>query len=152
MTINTIGFGVPASDDQPKFILSIPRGGKDSDTIQLIEFDPSRKPGSEEVVKAEIDGKAFKQLRPIILSFMNRRLKKSGLKTGKLKSGDNDISEVIGKELCVLMWAADGCDAAGIERAYDGWTRYTLSELWWMYKQGSDNLVWRKALSIALTE
>ena len=92
---------------------------------------------------------------------MNRRLKTSGLKPGKWKSGVTYVSRLLGKELMLLAWAVEDADPATIPTAIRNWLGLQPEERWWLYTMtnaatghaGSGrNRGWRKAVRFALTE
>jgi len=92
---------------------------------------------------------------------LNRRLKLSGLKPGKWKSGVNYVSRLLGKELVLLAWAIEDADPATIPTAIRNWLGLQPEERWWFYTTtnaatghavSGRNRGWRKAVRFALTE
>lgn len=88
------------------------------------------------------------------------RLKARKLASPRWTVGDNKVDRMLGKELCVLAWAAehassvDECKAIGAK-----WAALKPEERWWLFSQTAaeaglpddKDAGWRKALYYALS-
>lgn len=88
------------------------------------------------------------------------RLKAKRLSSPRWTVGDNKVDRMLGKELCVLAWAAE--QASSIEECKAiaaKWAALKPEERWWLFSQTAaeaglpedTNAGWRKALYYALS-
>ena len=90
----------------------------------------------------------------------NERLKARKLKTGRWKTGENLVDRLLGKELCVLAWAAETAHSEELPIICGRWGGLRPEERWWLFSitvaeaglpEDSDR-GWRKALYYALSD
>lgn len=164
MTPRYIDFAYPAHLAAPHhfFISETDRG-----TIYLTECLGAA--GGGRISRATLDGGVFKRIRSDIRDALNDRIKgvnaSTGMKAGekKIPSGKGwnkgeptRIDRILGRELCVLIWALDGCPAGRESAVIDLWKSYRPEDLWWIFIQadqdGREHDVelrgWRKALPV----
>jgi hypothetical protein len=90
----------------------------------------------------------------------NARLRARRVPPSTWKPNENILDRMLGKELCVLMWAAELAGEAQLDTICARWTALRPEERWWLYamtvaegglaedgKRG-----WRKALYYALSD
>ncbi len=165
------GFGFRPAESTHHFRVHIPAGSQRDVTIsEHYTFDDTRKlpeqtgsfsdayDGQLKVVLARVK---WNGIAEEVRAELNRRLKASGIKTGKWKTGTNYVSRLLGKELVLLAWAIQDADPATIPTAIRNWLGLRQEERWWLYTMtnaASGNAEsgrgrgWRKAVRYALTE
>ncbi len=168
-TVIDHSFGFDPKESTHHFLVHIPRGG--SANIEISEhftWDPETG-SSERTYGTRLDG----QIRVIlkrpkwdaiadeIRAQFNQRIKKSGIKIGSWKVGDNLLRRELGKELVLLAWAIEDADPGLIPAAIANWSGLVPEERWWLYTQtaaatghgtGDKGKGWRLAVRYALTE
>ena len=90
----------------------------------------------------------------------NERLKAAKIPVGRWHSGTNLVDRLLGKELCVLAWAAENATDEEIPVICSKWAALRPEERWWLFsmtvaeaglpedaKRG-----WRRALHLALSD
>lgn len=91
----------------------------------------------------------------------NPRLRAKKVPTSTWKPGDNLLDRLLGKELCVLMWAAEPATTAGqLEVICRKWSELRPEERWWLYSMtaaeaggaADGRRGWRHALFLALSD
>lgn len=90
----------------------------------------------------------------------NDRLKTAKLLTGRWHTGTNLVDRLLGKELCVLAWAAETANADQIPVICSKWAALRPEERWWLFTMtvAESGLVedthrgWRRALFHALSD
>ena len=139
--ISTKGFGVPdvpGMDFPHQFILTIPSGRKLDDEI-TVEEDFGSQPGSEGRIafRASISRRLWNELKNQVQFYLNSRLKSRNLKNSKFTVGQNVVDRLLGREVCVLIWAIEHLDddPRRASAIYDHWKQYNPEELWWLYQQ-----------------
>lgn len=90
----------------------------------------------------------------------NARLRARKVPPSSWKPQDNLLDRMLGKELCVLMWAAEHASEEQLDAICFKWTALRPEERWWLYamtaaqgglaEDGSRG--WRKALYYALSD
>ena len=88
------------------------------------------------------------------------RLKAQKLPTARWTVGDNKMDRMLGKELCVLAWAAEHASSVDECKAIAArWAAFKPEERWWLFTQTvaeaglaeDKEIGWRKALYFALS-
>ncbi len=91
----------------------------------------------------------------------NQRMRNSGMRAAKWKTGVNRVQRLFGKELMVLAWAIEDADPNDIPQAVENWLGLKPEERWWLYTVTNaatghpthgKGKGWRKAIRFALTE
>lgn len=90
----------------------------------------------------------------------NGRLKAQKVATGRWKVGSNLIDRLLGKELCVLAWAAEMATQAQLPIICSRWTALRPEERWWLFSMTvaeaglaeDTRRGWRRALHAALSD
>lgn len=90
----------------------------------------------------------------------NDRLKAAKVLTGRWHTGTNLVDRLLGKELCVLAWAAETGDADQIPVICSKWAALRPEERWWLFAMTvaesgmpeDTTRGWRRALFYALSD
>jgi hypothetical protein len=90
----------------------------------------------------------------------NERLKVAKLSTSRWHSGTNKVDRLLGKELCVLAWAAEKAEEHIIPIICSKWLALRPEERWWLFSMTvaeaglaeDSERGWRKALFHALSD
>jgi Protein of unknown function (DUF3780) len=90
----------------------------------------------------------------------NDRLKAAKVLTGRWHTGTNLVDRLLGKELCVLAWAAETATTEQIPIICNKWAALRPEERWWLFAMtvAESGLIddtergWRRALFHALSD
>jgi hypothetical protein len=90
----------------------------------------------------------------------NDRLKAAKMAVGRWHTGENLVDRLLGKELCVLAWAAETADPAQIRVICSKWAALRPEERWWLFAMTvaeaglpiDTSRGWRRALFHALSD
>ncbi len=90
----------------------------------------------------------------------NDRLKTARILTGRWHTGTNLVDRLLGKELCVLAWAAETANEEQIPIICNKWAALRPEERWWLFamtvaEAGRPEDIqrgWRRALFLALSD
>jgi hypothetical protein len=90
----------------------------------------------------------------------NTRLKAAKLPAGRWHTGSNLVERLLGKELCVLVWAAETANAEQIPVIGSKWSALRPEERWWLFSMTvaeaglteDTQRGWRRALFHALSD
>ncbi len=90
----------------------------------------------------------------------NDRLKAAGVLTGRWHTGTNLVDRLLGKELCVLAWAAETAGEDKIPIICSKWAALRPEERWWLFAMTvaecglpeDTQRGWRRALFLALSD
>lgn len=96
-------------------------------------------------------------IAPAVETHMNARIREKGLKTSRLRIGDNRIDRILGREVIVLAWAVEHMTPAQAEAAVARWKHYRPEEMWWLFQQididgrawDAPQKGWRAAIKVA---
>ncbi|MCX7411763.1 MAG: DUF3780 domain-containing protein [Planctomycetales bacterium] len=163
-------FGFAPEESPSHFIVHIPTGS--SVTVEISEHHswdaervaPSIHYGTERddgQVRCVLSRAKWNDIAEVVRAEFNARLKKTGQRTGKWRTGYNPVARMLGKELTLLAWAIEDADPALTSTAIANWQGLAPEERWWLYTMTAAatghyslgrNLGWRKAVRFALTE
>lgn len=90
----------------------------------------------------------------------NDRLKAAKMLTGRWHTGTNLVDRLLGKELCVLAWAAETANEEQIPVIRSKWAALRPEERWWLFAMtvaeaglpDDTQRGWRRALFHALSD
>jgi hypothetical protein len=90
----------------------------------------------------------------------NDRLKTAKISTGRWHSGTNLVDRLLGKELCVLAWAAETANGDQVAVICNKWAALRPEERWWLFAMTvaeaglpeDTQRGWRRALFLALSD
>jgi hypothetical protein len=161
------GFGVPETEVDPQhFVVRIGASGRDLVTviedygISGPKFDADENAQVDQVVRCTIHPRRWRMVASPLKNAFNERLKSRKYRTGRWETGDNRVHRLLGRELCVLLWAIEQCDETLIPAAINTWLGLRPEERWWLYamaahssgKANDYDRGWRKAIRFGLTE
>lgn len=156
MKIN--GFGVYAEDAfATTYIVDIP--SKETDYISITEkFVQSDRVVAVE--RVQLPYKIWAGIANAAKTDFNARLKSLGLSSGKWLAGSIRVERLMGKELCVLAWAAEMATVDELPSICQRWSALRNHERWWLYSAtvaehglaAQKGKGWRIALYYALSD
>ena len=90
----------------------------------------------------------------------NDRLKVLKVTTGRWHTGTNLVDRLLGRELCVLAWAAETASPEELPVICSKWAAFRPEERWWLFAMtvaeaglpGDSQRGWRRALYYALSD
>lgn len=90
----------------------------------------------------------------------NDRLRAAKVATGRWHTGTNLVDRLLGKELCVLAWAAETANEEQIPIICNKWAALRPEERWWLFAMtvaeaglpDDTQRGWRRALLLALSD
>ena len=90
----------------------------------------------------------------------NQRLRDAKIPTGRWHTGTNLVDRLLGKELCVLAWAAETATPGEIAVICNKWAALRAEERWWLFSMtvaeaglpDDTQRGWRRALFLALSD
>lgn len=154
----TLGFGVPATSDPHHFKVIVPRSN--TAPVQVSEYLGLQALSDEHSVidRAVLDRARWTAIRAEVQRAFNARLSTHNLKPSAWKAGDNPVDRLLGKELCVLVWAVEHMEMEKIPVAVRNWLALRPEERWWLFGMtalstggiGDGDKGWRLALRHAL--
>ena len=132
--VETVGFGAPAAFGAHIFRVEIPasRTGE----ILLVEDygyegNEGGIPGSED--RVVLGRGAWTKIADVARREFNPRLKAAKLPVGRWRSGTNKVERLLGRELCVLAWAAERADKDELPVVASKWAALRPEERWWLF-------------------
>lgn len=157
----TVDFGAPAAFGAHVFRVEIPasRTGK----VVIVEDYGYRgceggiPPYEERVI---LERRVWSKIADVARREFNVRLKAAKLKTGRWHTGTNLVERLLGRELCVLAWAAEKATDEEIAVIGSKWAALRPEERWWLFMvtvaeaglPDDYNRGWRRALHLALSD
>ncbi len=157
----TTGFGVPNDIDPHHFVVDIP-AARANPVVITEQFGLSGGSNGlpDSLERCQLNQDAWNAVRKELERVLNDRLKEKKLATSRWKSGKNQVERLLGRELCVLVWAIEAAPKEMIPNAIRNWSGLKPEERWWLFAMAASmtgtsqdiDIGWRKALRVALTE
>jgi Protein of unknown function (DUF3780) len=157
----TVDFGASASFGAHLFRVQIPDARNDS--VVIVEDYGYR--GQEGGIPCYEERIALARcvwsaIAVIARREFNDRLKASRVLTGRWHNGTNLVDRLLGKELCVLAWAAEIATEEQIPVICSKWAALRPEERWWLFSMtvaeaglpDDTQRGWRRALFHALSD
>jgi len=159
--IETVDFGAPASFGMHHFYVEIPVAPKEA--IRVFEdfgFDGDEKSRESTECRVLLARKLWTKIRDDARRDFNTRLKLKKMSIGSWNMGIIKLDRFLGRELCVLAWAAEHASPQECTIITQKWLALRPEERWWLYAKtaseaGSAEQTgrgWRKALYCALSD
>ena len=158
---STVDFGAPDKFGVHLFRVEIPAARNES--IVIVEDYGYR--GMEAGIPREEERVALERpnwsaIADIARREFNDRLKTAKVLTGRWHSGTNLVDRLLGKELCVLAWAAETANDSQLPVICSKWAALRPEERWWLFAMtvaeaglpGDTQRGWRRALFFALSD
>lgn len=158
---NTVDFGAPADFGAHVFRVEIPARR----TAEVVIVEDYGYHGSEGGIPKEeervvLERRVWSKIADAARREFNTRLKAAKLKTGRWHVGTNLVERLLGRELCVLAWAAEKATDEEIPVICSKWAALRPEERWWLFMvtvaeaglPGDHQRGWRRALHLALAD
>lgn len=157
----TVGFGAPDDFGAHVFRVEIPTA-KDGE-VRVVE-DYGVKGGDQgrpyDEVRAVLPRDVWSSVSESCRRDFNDRLKSNKMLTGRWMTGSTKVDRLLGKELCVLVWAAEHATKDERKVVCAKWSALRPEERWWLFSQTvseaglaeDSGRGWRKALYFALAD
>ena len=159
--IQTVDFGAPDTYGAHVFRVEIPAARPAS--VVIVEDYGYR--GQEGGVPRDEDRAVLKRpiwsaIADIARREFNDRLKAAKVHTGRWHTGTNLVDRLLGKELCVLAWAAETANEEQLPVICSKWAALRPEERWWLLAMTvaeaglpeDTQRDWRRALFLALSD
>ncbi len=158
---DTVDFGAPSEFGAHHFHVLIPAAPRDA--IEIVEdfgFDGGDARRETEECRVVLARGLWTKIRDEARRDFNARLKQEKMSTGSWSVGKTRLDRFLGRELCVLAWAAEHASPAECAVICQKWLAMRPEERWWLYAKtaaeagrSTDTLRgWRKALYCALSD
>ncbi|HHD63245.1 MAG TPA: DUF3780 domain-containing protein [Desulfobulbaceae bacterium] len=159
--VETVDFGAPAAFGMHHFYVEIPTGPRDAISIYEdygFDGDESRRETTE--CRVILARELWTKVRDDARRDFNGRLKAKKQKTGTWKTGIIKLDRFLGRELCILAWAAEHGSPDECLVICQKWLALRPEERWWLYSKTASEAGlaeqtrrgWRKALYCALSD
>lgn len=157
----TIGFGYNPLESNHYFIIEIPK--KISENVNIYEY-VFHDNIEEKTLKIIISKKVWLKVAPFLEREFNTILSSYSLKKSKFTVGDNIVERLLGKELCLLLFAIEHLDnnSDDISQVIQNWSAIEREFRWFLYTMidtsaGEYNDInifkgWRDAIKTALSD
>jgi hypothetical protein len=157
----TVDFGAPSDFGMHHFYVEVPAAPRDAVCIYEdfgFDGDESRRETIE--CRLILARELWTKIRDDARRDFNERLKVKKQSTGSWSVGKTKLDRFLGRELCVLGWAAEHASPDECLVIRQKWLALRPEERWWLYSKtasesGNDNQTqrgWRKALYCALSD
>lgn len=157
----TVDFGAPDAFGAHVFRVEIPASRNAS--VVIVEDYGYRGQeggiprGEERVILAR---PVWSAIADIARREFNDRLKAAKVLTGRWHTGANLVDRLLGKELCVLAWAAEMANPEQLPIICSKWAALRPEERWWLFAMTvaeaglpeDTQRGWRRALFLALSD
>lgn len=157
----TVDFGAPDSFGAHIFRVEIPA----SHTGEILIVEDYGYRGSESGIPREeervvLERHVWTQISEVARREFNDLLKVAKLKTGRWHTGTNLVERLLGRELCVLAWAAEKATDEELPVIGSKWAALRPEERWWLFMvtvaeaglPEDHHRGWRRALHLALAD
>jgi hypothetical protein len=159
--VKTVDFGAPADFGAHVIRVEIPASKNES--VYIIEDYGYRGleggiPRDEE--RVILPRSVWSAIADTARREFNDRLKAAKVSTGRWHVGTNLVDRLLGKELCVLAWAAETATSEQISVICSKWTALRAEERWWLFSMtvaeaglpDDTQRGWRRALFLAMSD
>ncbi len=159
--VKTVDFGAPAKFGAHLFRVEIPAAR--NEPVLIVEDFGYRGleggiPRDEE--RVILFRNVWSGIADIARREFNDRLKSAKLMTGRWHTGTNLVDRLLGKEICVLAWAAETANEEQIPIICSKWAALRPEERWWLFamtvaeagRPEDTQRGWRRALFLALSD
>lgn len=160
-SIKTVDFGAPNKYGAHLFRVEIPHA-RNEPVLILEDFGyrglEGGLPRDEE--RVILLRSVWSGIADIARREFNDRLRAAKVATGRWHTGTNLVDRLLGKELCVLAWAAETANEEQIPIICNKWAALRPEERWWLFAMtvAESGLTddtqrgWRRALFLALSD
>jgi hypothetical protein len=159
--VKTVDFGAPERFGAHIFRVEIP--AVRIDPVRIIEDYGYR--GQEGGIPRDEERVILKRpvwsaIADIARREFNERLKAAQVQTGRWHTGTNLVDRLLGRELCILSWAAETANEEQFPVICSKWAALRPEERWWLFAMtvaeaglpDDTQRGWRRALFFALSD
>lgn len=157
----TIDFGAPGAFGTHLFRVEI-EAARNESVVIVEDYGYRGQEGGipREEERAILRRPVWSAIADIARREFNDRLKAAGVLTGRWHTGTNLVDRLLGKELCVLAWAAETANEEKIPVICSKWAALRPEERWWLFAMTvaeagmpeDTQRGWRRALFLALSD
>ena len=159
--VKTVDFGAPDTFGAHLFRVEIPSSRNES--ISIVEdfgYGGMENGSPQDEDRVLLKRAAWTEIAVAARAEFNPRLKAASVTTGRWHSGTNLVDRLLGKELCVLAWAAETATAEQLPVICGKWAALRPEERWWLFamtvaeagRPEDTQRGWRRALFHALSD
>ncbi len=160
-TVKTVDFGAPDKFGAHLFRVEIP-AARNEPVLIIEDFGYRGLEGGipREEERVVLVRAVWSGIADIARRELNDRLKSAKVPTGRWHTGTNLVDRLLGKELCVLAWAAETANDEQIPIICNKWAALRPEERWWLFAMTvaeaglaeDTRRGWRRALFLALSD
>lgn len=160
-TVKTVDFGAPDQFGAHLFRVEIPVS-RNEQVLIVEDFGYRGLEGGipREEKRVRLPRHIWTAIADIARLEFNGRLKTAKMLTGRWHTGTNLVDRLLGKELCVLAWAAETASEEQIPIILNKWVALRPEERWWLFAMtvaeaglpADSQRGWRRALFLALSD
>ncbi|MHA0034170.1 DUF3780 domain-containing protein [Deinococcus sp. PESE-13] len=134
-TTATLGHFDAPNVERPHMLVSVPSSKKE--LVQFYEVRENLSGRLVQTLRAQLTHKQWASVSRTAEFTFNEQLREAGERPGRfLKTGDTRLSiNNLGKELMVLVWAAEDATEDELEIIRVSWQRLHRIERWWLFNQ-----------------
>lgn len=160
-TVKTVDFGAPDKFGAHLFRVEI--SAARTEPVLIVEDFGYRGleggiPREEE--RVSLPRSVWSGIADIARREFNDRLKTAKVPTGRWHTGTNLVDRLLGKELCVLAWAAETANEEQLPIICNKWAALRPEERWWLFAMTvaeaglpeDTQRGWRRALFLAFSD
>ena len=157
----TVDFGAPTEFGAHLFRVEIP-ASRNASVVIVEDFGYRGLEGGipKDEERVELKRAVWSGIADIARREFNDRLKTAKILTGRWHAGTNLVDRLLGKELCVLAWAAETAEDELIPVICSKWAALRPEERWWLFAMtvaeaglpDDTQRGWRRALFHALSD
>jgi hypothetical protein len=159
--VHTVDFGAPDKYGVHLFRVEIPQSRNESITI-VEDYGYRGEEGGipREEARVVLSRVAWSGIADTARREFNDRLKTVKVTTSRWHNGKNLVDRLLGKELCVLAWAAETATEEQLPIICSKWAALRPEERWWLFAMtvaeaglpDDTQRGWRRALFCALSD
>jgi Protein of unknown function (DUF3780) len=157
----TIDFGAPATYGAHLFRVEIP-AARNEPVVVVEDYGYRGQEGGipRDEERVLLKRQVWSAVADIARREFNDRLKAANVLTGRWHTGTNLVDRLLGKELCVLAWAAETATDEQLPVICNKWAALRPEERWWLFAMtvaeaglpDDTQRGWRRALFLALSD
>ena len=157
----TVDFGAPATFGAHLFRVEI-AASRNAPVVIVEDYGYRGQEGGipRDEERVVLNRPAWSAIADIARREFNDRLKAAKVLTGRWHAGTNLVDRLLGKELCVLAWAAETASPEQVPVIRSKWAALRPEERWWLFAMTvaeaglpeDTDRGWRRALFHALSD
>jgi hypothetical protein len=157
----TVDFGAPAAYGAHLFRVEIP-AARNEPVVVVEDYGYRGQEGGipRDEERVLLKRPVWSAIADIARREFNDRLKAANVLTGRWHTGTNLVDRLLGKELCVLAWAAETATDEQVPVICSKWAALRPEERWWLFAMtvaeaglpDDTQRGWRRALFLALSD